>query len=66
MDKFLENFRAKPSQEIPLKLLQGTVDHITKLAQLVEGFELEPCETELNEISGSCAARRAKRWLNHL
>jgi hypothetical protein len=45
-DKFLENAWVEPSQEAYLNSLQGTMDHLIKLAQLMEGFEVELREAE--------------------
>jgi hypothetical protein len=51
VDKFLDNSERGCQQENRLEPLKDIMERIAELAQLVEGFKLDPSEAKLREIS---------------
>ncbi len=59
-DKFLEDSEFEQQQGERLEPLQAAVSRMFDLAQLVEGFEVEPCKAELQEISRELQGEKSK------
>jgi hypothetical protein len=58
-DDFLDELGLGRQKEDRLEPLRTSLERTAELAQLVEGFELEPYEAELREISRELHERRA-------
>jgi hypothetical protein len=66
-NKFLENSRLEEQQGKKLEALWAVVSRMLDLPQLVEGFEMESCKAEFQEISKEFQKEepRHRKWLNH-